>query len=791
MASGLVGTIRANVILNTAGAEAGAKRFAGVTDEMAKKLREVTRSGTGPSESIFGQRDVNKQAREAMRVFDETRTPLERYHASVARLNRLSPFLDTDTMGRQARRLRQNYERELSPNLLQDRLTTFRQWAMGVDMPVVGRMGQFAGVTTGVVAGILAVKSLETAWHGVTAAIGFAKGRWEQISADMRTAKQLGTDVGSLSRLRYAGRRMDVDPEAMDSGLSRVQRTIGDVMESGERINPFSRLGLNAQELAVIPLEDAVKRIATAISGLPNQAEKFDAAQRLFGRGSREMMGMFQEGGGGIERYAERLKQLRPGLSESQLETIESAEHAWADVWVAVSSGMDTFLAAAAPGIENLGSALADIAVQLRDDGTIEQWGATFGDVLTNVGDLAREVANLVEKINSGLSVRNQLGFAALALGGPGGKAITDYFTAGDIAAAYSPKGGRSPGARSTGSGSGTDGSRTLSQTTESIDKIIDKWQEEAAVTRVATELWRDYGDMAGKVAQDLVSLQDKLKGRPGSEATLQKFWKAADSSQQTTTASTLLKQLQDVGRQNARFSFFDEGSVIRQWRDLLDKLRLPQSLKIPAEIQRADELDAGKKLLSSTDDPVARGLRAERELADINKGMVGLRAAGLQGMNAPFGVLDPDFGDAVKGMGEAARKNVLDQLMGSKTQLVDPVARVREQWQEELKSARAARLAGFSEEDIQERLERKARGMVAGIPSTQLPNAAGYRSQDAYRIIAQDQARQNDPQRELTRQLLMQAKAQEIKQAEGNAILGLIKEGLGNLTNSLTGWNP
>src|SRR5690606_1952065 len=112
--------------------------------------------------------------------------------------------------------------------------------------------------------------------------------------------------------------------------LQRMNRRLGEIVSSGAgpAAEWIKRLGLNAQELIDMPLDDRVAAIADEISKLGSTAEMASAAFAIFGDAGLRMVPMLQQGGDAIRAAAREVDEFGLSLSEVDAAQVEAANDA-------------------------------------------------------------------------------------------------------------------------------------------------------------------------------------------------------------------------------------------------------------------------------------------------------------------------------------------------------------------------------------------------------------------------------------------------------------------------------
>ena len=163
------------------------------------------------------------------------------------------------------------------------------------------------------------------------AVVHMVKNQMELIDSTGKLTDRLGTTTENLVRLRYAADLAGTSSEALQKGLEKMLRTIGDAISlkgSAEAKDAFAQLGLSPEQLGRLDAVKAFEKIAGAISRLQTQAEKADVAAAIFGRGGVGLLNTINLGAEGLKKMGDEAERL--GLTFSRLDAsrVEAANDA-------------------------------------------------------------------------------------------------------------------------------------------------------------------------------------------------------------------------------------------------------------------------------------------------------------------------------------------------------------------------------------------------------------------------------------------------------------------------------
>ena len=184
-----------------------------------------------------------------------------------------------------------------------------------------------------------------TAAAGATAA--FTKMSMTSIENLAKTADKIGATTETLAGLQHAAKLTGVSTETMNMALQRMTRRVAEAaIGTGEAKGALEELGINAQELVKLPLDQQMAIVADAMKGVGSQADRVRLAMKLF---DSEGVALVNTLGGGSEALKEMMAEaqaLGTALSRVDAARVEEANDA-IDRAKAVFAGVGNQLAVA------------------------------------------------------------------------------------------------------------------------------------------------------------------------------------------------------------------------------------------------------------------------------------------------------------------------------------------------------------------------------------------------------------------------------------------------------------
>ena len=151
----------------------------------------------------------------------------------------------------------------------------------------------------------------------------------QTVTTTALLAHRLGASVEGFGQLAYAARLSGVDMDSLGLALQKMQVNLGDtLLQINPALKALERLGLNATDLANMQPDQAFKKIATAISKLPNDALKASVAVDIFGRSGATLLNVLNEGEEGINKWADEASRLGVAFSGLDASRVHEAHAA-------------------------------------------------------------------------------------------------------------------------------------------------------------------------------------------------------------------------------------------------------------------------------------------------------------------------------------------------------------------------------------------------------------------------------------------------------------------------------
>jgi hypothetical protein len=155
-----------------------------------------------------------------------------------------------------------------------------------------------------------------------------------------------------MAGLKLAGDLAGVGVETIATAATKADVAfISASNGSQEAIDKFTSLGLSMVDLQKMSPEQRFSAIADAIAKLPTAAERSAAAIRLFGKSGAELLPIFEEGAGALQKAREQAEAFGLALSGAQAQEVEKMNDAFTLAYAAIQGIVTQVVANLAPAV--------------------------------------------------------------------------------------------------------------------------------------------------------------------------------------------------------------------------------------------------------------------------------------------------------------------------------------------------------------------------------------------------------------------------------------------------------
>jgi hypothetical protein len=162
-------------------------------------------------------------------------------------------------------------------------------------------------------------------------------------------AAKINVNTEDLAALRFSAQQSGVAIASLDKGLEMLQRRLG----SGQNAEALERLGLSAEKLKEMDLNEAFLEIADSLKVVSNEADQAALANEIFGRSGQDLTNLINIGSEAIRQQRAEAESLGIVLKEEAaagLEELGDAQErismAWQGAWNSMTVALRDWLGA-------------------------------------------------------------------------------------------------------------------------------------------------------------------------------------------------------------------------------------------------------------------------------------------------------------------------------------------------------------------------------------------------------------------------------------------------------------
>lgn len=168
----------------------------------------------------------------------------------------------------------------------------------------------------------------------------------EAVAAQNDLAQALGITHRELVALDRAAASSGVSSDELSVAMKKLNKTIGDAQGGSKAAtDALGALGLKADELARVPMDERFAAIAKAVSGMATQTERAAAVQDIMGKSAQALLPMLQDNGEALALAAKQTQDWGLALSQLDVANIALADDKMTDL-AGVMTGMKNQIAA-------------------------------------------------------------------------------------------------------------------------------------------------------------------------------------------------------------------------------------------------------------------------------------------------------------------------------------------------------------------------------------------------------------------------------------------------------------
>lgn len=211
------------------------------------------------------------------------------------------------------------------------------------------------------------------------------------IDQTSKLSARLGMTYGEFAGLTLAAQSAGVSMEVVGAASTKAEIAFAKAAAgSVASTAAFDRLGLSVEQLNGLSAAERFEQIASAIAGLPTEAERATAAIGVFGRSGVQLLPMFADGAAGIRKAREEAEKFGLALTTTQGKDVVNMQTAFESVDKVLRGVTQQVVAYLSPALTEAARAFTELTTGVG----AANLGKAIGDgilqgarVLAQVGD--------------------------------------------------------------------------------------------------------------------------------------------------------------------------------------------------------------------------------------------------------------------------------------------------------------------------------------------------------------------------------------------------------------------
>ena len=198
------------------------------------------------------------------------------------------------------------------------------------------------------------------------AMVALTKQSLAQIDVLAKQARSLGLTTEAFQKMTLVAGEAGVEAGALSSMLGLMQRNIVELSKgTALQVAAFGQLGLSIQDLQGLAPDEQFAKVAEALNGITDPAQKTATAMEVFGRAGRSAINMLEGYRAKAEEAAEFQRRFGIAVSQTTSDSVERANDAVGRLSMVMAGLGNRMAETVAPAIEKTANALIDFAAAI------------------------------------------------------------------------------------------------------------------------------------------------------------------------------------------------------------------------------------------------------------------------------------------------------------------------------------------------------------------------------------------------------------------------------------------
>ena len=183
-----------------------------------------------------------------------------------------------------------------------------------------------------------------------------------------KKADAIGIGTDALQELRAVAVSAGVSQGGLDKALEQLSKRLGEAEQgTGTAVKALEAMGLTAQELTGIPLDQALGVIADRFAKLQDATDRTAVSTQLFGREGVAMVNVLKGGASELEKARKRFRDLGVVIDEELIRNAEEMQDRFDAASTVIGAQFSTVLGRLAPLLVRAAENAASLAIAIAD----------------------------------------------------------------------------------------------------------------------------------------------------------------------------------------------------------------------------------------------------------------------------------------------------------------------------------------------------------------------------------------------------------------------------------------
>lgn len=191
--------------------------------------------------------------------------------------------------------------------------------------------------------------------------VDMGRAQADVIDSQSKLAARLGMTYAEVAGLSLAGDLAGVSMDNIANAVTKADVAFVRAAEGSKTArDAFAGIGLAVEDLNGLSAADRFSAIADAISALPTEAQRAEAAVQLFGRAGAQLLPLFSQGSSAISDAAAQADKLGLALTDAQGRDVEAMNDSFTMVAKAIEGIVQQVVSYLAPAITGIATQFTD-----------------------------------------------------------------------------------------------------------------------------------------------------------------------------------------------------------------------------------------------------------------------------------------------------------------------------------------------------------------------------------------------------------------------------------------------